>query len=135
MLIIPLRVLVVEDDDDHRQLLRMMLRQSGVIVAAVGTVDEAIWEIEDFIPDVIVSDLVMPERDGFDLMEALRSRAIPVVAVSGADFHALARRVRLTGFAAFLPKPVSAARLVETVRNVIPRRLAAFPKVRDGKGQ
>jgi CheY-like chemotaxis protein len=126
-----LRVLLVEDDDDHRELLRVILQKDGAVVDSVATVDEALWEVEDFLPDLIISDILMPERDAFEMMEALSPRSIPVVAVSGGDLRSLSRRIQSAGFAALLPKPISAARLLDTVQEVIARRSAGRSKAGD----
>lgn len=126
-----LRVLLVEDDDDHRELLRVILQKDGAVVDSVATVDEALWEVEDFLPDVIVSDILMPERDAFEMMEALSPRTIPVVAVSGGDLRTLSRRIQSAGFAALLPKPISARHLLETVQEVLAKRSAGRPRAGD----
>jgi CheY-like chemotaxis protein len=126
-----LRVLLVEDDDDHRELLRVILQKDGAVVDSVATVDEALWEVEDFLPDVIVSDILMPERDAFEMMEALSPRTIPVVAVSGGDLRMLARRIQSAGFAALLPKPISARSLLDTVQEVIAKRSAGRSRAGD----
>ena len=71
-----LRVLVVDDEADARRVLVMVLEQVGAIVTAAGSVREAIEALAEARPDVLVSDLGMPEQDGFDLIRQVRDRAM-----------------------------------------------------------
>jgi signal transduction histidine kinase/DNA-binding response OmpR family regulator len=81
-------VLVVDDDAEMRQLLRRMLCNAGVdrtvVEAADG--DEALRSIRETPPDVVLLDLVMPERDGYDFIQAIRSdkhhRRLPVIVIT-----------------------------------------------------
>src|SRR5262249_49892863 len=65
-------VLVVEDDQDARYLIEDTLRHYGARVTSVASVREALAAIETSRPDVMVSDIAMPEQDGFDLIRAVR---------------------------------------------------------------
>src|SRR6266436_3458921 len=69
-----LRILVVDDDPDGRIALGMLLAQAGVDVALAASVREARRSIERREPDAVVSDLMMPDEDGFALIETLRAR-------------------------------------------------------------
>jgi signal transduction histidine kinase len=116
-----LRVLVVDDEPDTRELVATILGECGVRVRAVASADEALREMERFRPQVLVSDISMPGRDGYDLIQTLRALPaadggrIPAVALTA---HARAedrRRSFLAGFDLHVAKPVDPAELLVVV--------------------
>ena len=122
-----LSVLVVDDEPDARLMLKMMLEQCGAEVKVVASAREAIEEIERLRPDVLVSDIGMPEEDGYSLMR--RVRALPagrggqipaaaLTAYAGADDR---KRALLAGFQAHIPKPVDPTELVAAVASLAGR--------------
>jgi len=80
------RVLVADDDDDVRRLLTATLELEGYDVAGCDNGDDARSLARTMAPDVIVLDVMMPKRDGYDVLAALKSnlatRGIPVVLLS-----------------------------------------------------
>jgi PAS domain S-box-containing protein len=116
-----LRVLVVDDDDDARRLVAMILEDCGSRVTTADSVDDAMRKIAEDVPDVLLSDIGMPEADGYDLIRKVR--ALP--RESGGDIPAAAltayarpedrRRLLNSGFSIHLPKPVEPAELVAVV--------------------
>jgi signal transduction histidine kinase/CheY-like chemotaxis protein len=88
----PARVLVVEDDAAQRELLTAGLRARGCEVVEAANGRLALVALEDFVPDLILLDLIMPELDGFEFLEALRDkdelRDATVVVVSGKELDA-----------------------------------------------
>ncbi|BBD58268.1 putative PAS/PAC sensor protein [Nostoc sp. HK-01] len=68
-----LRVLFIDDEADSRELITAMLIQHGVVVTTVATVAEALQELERSRPDVIISDLRMPDEDGYSLIRKLKA--------------------------------------------------------------
>jgi CheY-like chemotaxis protein len=93
-------VLIVEDDTAARRVMRQELRKSGwrVVEAANGRL--ALQQLEPHAPDLVLLDLVMPEMDGFEFLDALRqrdgARRIPVVVITAKDLTEEDRR-RLNG--------------------------------------
>jgi CheY-like chemotaxis protein len=83
------RALVVDDDPDTRVWLRRMLREEGWTVLEAANGREALARLADKAPDVVLLDLMMPEMDGFELIEELRHdevwRRLPVVVVTAAE--------------------------------------------------
>jgi CheY-like chemotaxis protein len=79
-------VLVVDDDQPTRELLRRAIEQEGRPVAEAENGRAALTWLEDHEPDLVLLDLIMPEMDGFEFLEAVRARdewrAIPVVVVT-----------------------------------------------------
>lgn len=123
-----LHVLVVDDDADTRSALLAALGTSGAHVAAAKSVGEAVALAECRTPDVVLTDIAMPDADGFDLLRDLQElgsrlgRLIPVAAVSA--FAARQDRTRAldAGFMAYLAKPVDPTELVATVRSLAAAR-------------
>ena len=94
-------VLVVEDDTRTADILRRLLAQRGFEVNAVTDGREALTRVASAHPDLILLDLMLPEMDGFEFLEALRSMeggySIPVVVMTAKDLSA-EERVKLNGY-------------------------------------
>jgi CheY-like chemotaxis protein len=122
-----LRVLVVDDEEDAREVVRRLLEDAGAVVTAAASVPEALERLTSgFAPDVIVSDIGLPDRDGYDFIRSVRRMAPPLSTVPAAALTALARledrkRALLSGFQTHLAKPVDPAELVATVASLAGR--------------
>ncbi len=120
-----LRVVVVDDDIDTRDFLTTVLEQHGVKVTAVGSVCEALVAFEQLKPDVLISDIGMPEEDGYGLirkvraLEAKRGGKIPAIALTAYASDEERMRSLSAGFQMHLPKPVEPAKLIAVVANFI----------------
>ena len=68
-----LQVLLVDDEADARELITALLQQQGIVVTAVATVAEAMQELERSRPDVLISDIRMPDEDGYALIQKIRA--------------------------------------------------------------
>ena len=125
-----MRVLVVDDEADTRDLLRLILEKRGADVMTAGSAREALAALEEYEPDVLVSDLRMPEKDGYSLVRELRTkehlRHMPAVAVT-AYYSALEDQavVLAAGYQARLAKPVEPDGLVAAVAELAARRVSA----------
>lgn len=111
------RVLVVEDDEDARELVRLTLEGAGAAVEAVATASAARREMLADPPDVLISDVRMPEEDGYSLIRSLRGagNTTPAIALTAYARQEDAEEARAAGFQIHLPKPVDAGRLVDAV--------------------
>ena len=122
-----LRVLVLDDEEDARDVVTRLLEEAGAAVTAAGSASDAQKLLEDgLVPDVVVSDVGMPERDGYDFIQAVRRMPPPLRTVPAAALTALARledrkRALLSGFQTHLAKPVDPAELVATVASLAGR--------------
>jgi PAS domain S-box-containing protein len=132
-----LRVLVVDDDPDACDLLETVLRQEGADVLAVRSASAALDEIATFRPDVLLSDIGMPEEDGYALIRQLRARErsahlapIPALALTAFASRADREQALSLGFEAHLAKPASPQDLARTVAGLAgrgPDRAALLP--------
>lgn len=122
-----LRVLVLDDEEDAREVVRRLLEDAGAVVTAASSVHEALERLAGgFAPDVIVSDIGLPDRDGYDFIRSVRRMSPPLSTVPAAALTALARledrkRALLSGFQTHLAKPVDPAELVATVASLAGR--------------
>jgi CheY-like chemotaxis protein len=125
-----LRVLVVDDEVDARRVLVLVLEQVGAIVTATGSVREAIEALPKARADVLVSDLGMPDRDGFDLIRQVRdegydARDLPAVALTAFVQKDDAHLALLAGFQVHVPKPIDPHDLTSVIVRLAGRRRPA----------
>jgi CheY-like chemotaxis protein len=128
-----LRVLVVDDEPDTLDLLRRVLGDSQAQVAAAPSVEAALATLGTFNPHVLISDVSMPGRDGYELIRAVRSTTgpedLPAAALTAYSRPEDAARAREAGFQMHLSKPVEPYELVKVVaqlagRDAEPARVA-----------
>ena len=126
-------ILVVDDSDEVRFLATRILEREGYQVTAADSGVSALKFVQTTIPDLVVSDIMMPEVDGYRLLERLRAdprlAAIPVIFLSAlGDATSLERGNRL-GVEHYLVKPFTAKQLLAVVSGTL-RRYAELRRVR-----
>jgi PAS domain S-box-containing protein len=114
------RVLVVDDEPDARQVLRRLILGSGGVPELAGSAQEAHTLIEQFHPQVIVSDIGMPGTDGYAFMREMRQRGVTTPAVALTAFARAEDRIRSiqAGFQFHLAKPIEPAELMTVVASL-----------------
>jgi CheY-like chemotaxis protein len=116
-----IRVLVVDDEPDARELVAYVLETCGMHVQAAGAVSEALAKLEGFTPNVIVSDIGMPNQDGYMLIRAIRAlsdpaqKDIPAIALTAFALDEDRTRALAAGFTLHMAKPVEPSLLVSAV--------------------
>jgi CheY-like chemotaxis protein len=132
-----LHVLIVEDDADAREFLGEALSKCGASVTLAAAADEALSAMDQRVPDVLVSDIAMPGKDGYALIRAVRSRSrgrggrVPAVALTA---YASARdrsRAIDEGFQMHVPKPIEPAELVTVIAHLTLSRAKEPPSATD----
>jgi CheY-like chemotaxis protein len=121
-------VLVVDDDRDARDILRTVLEYCGALVTACASARQAMRVLHRVVPDVVVTDIVMPGRNGYWLLRELRRLPpgrggdVPVLACTAyAELHGR-ERLLAAGFQDHLRKPVDIALLSRLVATLARRR-------------
>lgn len=115
------KVLLVDDDPDTLQILSVMLAESRAGVEQAGSVAEALEVLEWYQPDVVVSDLAMPDEDGYSLIAKLREleaksgKETPVIALTSYVRVEDRSQALSAGFNMFVPKPVQPEELVTAI--------------------
>ena len=116
-----LRVMVVEDDDDTREVLTLGFSLYGADVVAVNSASEAMAELDRALPDVIVSDIGLPDEDGLALIRRVRQLPpnrggrVPAVAVTAFTLSDDAEEATRAGFQRHFRKPVESQELFGAV--------------------
>ena len=118
------RVLAVDDEADARQLLTAILSASGAEVRTAGSMNEALHLLDTWQADVLVSDIGMPNGDGYDLVRALRQRHrttgewLPAVALTAYARVEDRLRALAAGFQMYVTKPVEPQELLVVVASL-----------------
>jgi len=119
------KLLLVDDDRDTLQILTVLLREQQANVEAAVSVAEALEVLQWYQPDVIVSDLAMPDADGYELIQKIRikeslgEKQTPAVALTAYVRVEDRARALSAGFNMFVPKPVEPNELINAIANLV----------------
>lgn len=119
-----LRIVVVDDDIDSLELLVFILKQYGAEVTSVNSASEALKAIARVKPNLLFSDIAMPEMDGYQLiqkvreMEVFQEEKLPAIALTAFAGEANHQKIISAGFQQHLTKPVDPFRIGERNRQV-----------------
>lgn len=128
-----LKILVVDDEPDARKLVRRLLEDCQAEVTTAGSAAEAVSQIRTRRPDLLVSDIGMPETDGYQLLRILQQDeasfggAIPAIALTAFARSEDRTKALLAGFASHVSKPVEPAELIATVASIARRLTQSMP--------
>jgi CheY-like chemotaxis protein len=120
-----IRILLVDDDLEQLELVSELLAEANADVMTATSADEAIEQLAQCAPDVIVSDINMPGCDGYHLLRRVRSRnlqeggATPAIALTGKTTTEDQTRALLSGYQMHVPKPFRVIELLVAIRNVV----------------
>ena len=121
-----LRILSVDDDRNTREMLQESLQRAGAAVLSVSTAAEALAVLPSFRPDVLVSDIGLPDQDGYEMLRQLRTRpaaqggATPAIALTGYARPQDQQASAEAGYQAFTPKPVHLDELFALILRLAP---------------
>jgi PAS domain S-box-containing protein len=119
------QILVVDDDADTREFLTFVLEQAGATVTTVSSAIEALHFFMQSPPDILLSDIGMPEIDGYSLMRKLRSLSsaqgsqIPAIALTAYAGETDQLNAQAAGFQLHLAKPIEPQTLIQTIFNLL----------------
>ena len=119
-----LRILVVDNEADARDLLKRLLVESHADVKVAASVSEAMRIVKSYPPDLLISDIGMPEEDGYDLIRKIREsrgrvRNIPAIAVTAYASTEDKSRAKSAGFQFHLAKPIDPIELRSMIASLI----------------
>ena len=120
-------VLLVEDDDDSRKLLGTMLKRYGARVTSTKSAAEALGVFEGELPDVLISDIGMPDQDGYELMRKLRALPperggkTPAIALTGYASRKDKERALSSGYQRHMAKPIEQADMIKAIAALVGR--------------
>jgi PAS domain S-box-containing protein len=131
-----IRVLAVDDDRDSLEVLKRILTARQAEVQTASSVDEAMNLLENFEPDVLLSDIGMPGQGGYDLIRKIRERpngsALPAAALTALARSDDRTRILTAGFQSHIAKPVATAELIATVKSLASMRPRPAPNTPSG---
>ena len=113
------RVLVVDDHQDTCLGMKMMLERRGYRVTTANSANEAVLKSQTESFDLLVSDIGLPDRSGYELMRELRASGLRGIALSGFGMENDVQRAREAGFSEHLTKPINFERLEEAMHNLL----------------
>jgi len=121
-----IRVMIVDDEAETRDLLRVMLASHGADVETYSSGAEALAQIDEWKPNIIVSDIGMPVQDGYAFMKKVRGLGAKATDLPAIALTAYARsedrmRALAAGFQMHVPKPVEASELVMVIASLVKR--------------
>jgi CheY-like chemotaxis protein len=129
-------ILVVDDYPDTLDVWRLSLRSAGYEVATAADGFTALALAEALLPDLVVLDLELPGRSGYDVASQLRrnpaTRRIPLIAATGFSHEAQLERARRAGFDVLVVKPCDPADLIAHIERLIANADAEHPSA-DGR--
>ncbi|ODH02972.1 hypothetical protein A4S05_21820 [Nostoc sp. KVJ20] len=120
-----LTILVVDDDNNHLSLIRYLLCKYGINVMLADNASLAFELIQQNTVDLLISDIVMPGKDGYGLIQQVRSlplspmREIPAIALSGVSKGESYEKALASGFQTYIQKPSNPTCLMEEVAKLI----------------
>jgi len=120
-------VLLVEDDDDSRKLLGTMLKRHGARVTSTKSAAEAISVFSSDVPDLLISDIGMPDQDGYELIRKLRALSpqnggqTPAIALTGYASRKDRERALEAGYDQHIAKPIEQADMISAIAALIGR--------------
>jgi len=124
------RVLVIDDDADLRTMVQRLLQRAGYEVNLLPSADTLESTVGQYRPDVVLCDIMMPGRDGMDVLKQLRgdpeTRGLPVVLVSGKSYEVDRRAALDAGAAGYLVKPFQPSELIRTVNQALKQVVTAM---------
>lgn len=122
------RILVIDDDENLREMILRLLRVTGHDVQGAGSVEEGLEKLRETSPDLILLDMQLPDRSGFDVLADIRgdpkTRLIPVVMMTGAATQQRKVKAIEAGVTDFLSKPFSLVELSARVRALLELKFA-----------
>ncbi|MEH2394347.1 MAG: PAS domain S-box protein [Nostoc sp.] len=119
------KVLLVDDERDTRELIAFILEQSGAVVMQAASAVEALRVMPQFQPNLLLSDIGMPEVDGYMLMRQIRAMlpemggTIPAIALTAYAAEVDYQQAIAAGFEQHITKPVEPAKLIRAIANLI----------------
>jgi signal transduction histidine kinase len=123
-----IRVLVVDDDEDFLESLDVALRTRGAVVKTATSVQAALAALESWPPDVLISDLGMPDEDGYSLIRAVRARgsSVPAIALTAYAADHDRERSLAAGYQRHVGKPADPIAIIQAVVDLAPPPPARF---------
>lgn len=120
-----LRILVVEDNNDTRDFLKFLLEESGAVAAAAASAAEGLTLLDTLSFDLLISDIGMPDMDGYTLIRKIRERSpeqggnMPAIALTAFAGEQDRQQTQEAGFQVHMAKPILPNQLIDTILSLV----------------
>ncbi len=115
--------LVIEDSRTEQEIITQFLKLAGIQVSVANSGDEALEKLSLNLPDVIVLDVVLPGRSGFEICRQLKAdnktKDIPIIICSTKDSDMDKYWGKKQGADAYIPKPIDQEIFISTIRSLL----------------
>lgn len=117
------RVLIVDDEPNIVAALEYLLQRTGYEVRAASDGDDALRQVEDFVPDLVLLDVMMPQKSGYEVCQRIREREdwrrIKIIMLSARGREAEVNKGLSLGADLYITKPFSNAELVARIGDLL----------------
>ncbi|MBW4527565.1 MAG: PAS domain S-box protein [Phormidium tanganyikae FI6-MK23] len=114
------KILAIDDETDNLDFLVFLLETAGAIVQSAQSAKSALMKLSEFAPDLLVSDIAMPDLDGYQLIQQIRQQSqIPAIALTAYAGEVNQRQILAAGFQRHLAKPVDPDQLINTIVSLL----------------
>ena len=119
--LLEMNILIVDDDADSQELLALILAETGANVTRAASASEALALLNQSQPNLIISDIAMPDTDGYSLIQKIRAMPskiisqIPAIALTAYDADEDRDKALALGFQEFITKPIDPDKLLSKV--------------------
>ena len=116
-----LQLLVIDNDPDSRELLKVLFEADGVEIVAAASAGEALAVLEQTQPDLLISEICLPDEDGYSLISKIRAIEgnlkiqIPAIVLTTCTGQSFRDHALVSGFCKYLSKPFNLDELVASV--------------------
>ncbi|WP_058999275.1 response regulator [Leptolyngbya sp. NIES-2104] len=120
-----LKVLLIDDEPDSLEFVQFYLEHEGAIVATATSADEAIETFQTFCPAIVISDISMPHKDGYQLLQEIRAlsvdQTVPAIALTAHVNDDAKQQAFAAGYRIHLSKPLDIEQLFEAITALVKR--------------
>jgi CheY-like chemotaxis protein len=126
-----IQILIVDDEADMRDLISFILEEQGASVSTAASATEALQQITTVVPDVLISDIGMPETDGYALIRQIRmelseqGKIIPAIALTAYAGDINHQKAIAAGFQLHLAKPIEPEQLLKSITQMVTQSFPA----------
>ncbi|WP_411675354.1 response regulator [Dulcicalothrix desertica] len=120
-----IKILVVDDETDSRELVKFIVEQAGAEVIAADGAKQALATLTQWLPNILISDIGMPEMNGYMLLQQVRTLApqqggqIPAIALTAYAGDYNKQQASLAGFQGHIAKPIEPINLLKAIKDLI----------------
>lgn len=115
------KILIIDDDQSIRIALKFILKKNGYVVIEAVDGNEGLKQIKKFNPDIIITDLLMPNKSGIELIKAVRldlKMKIPIVVLSSVGMEKVVMVAFELGANDFIQKPIKAKEIIDRIDKI-----------------